>query len=52
MDLANHFLYETSTIDYDLADKICSNIVIHICSNLVNCIFWSNEQISYMSCAY
>ena len=44
MDLANHFLYETNTIDYDLADKICSN--------LVNCIFWSNEQISYMSCAY
>ena len=30
MDLANHFLYETNTIDYDLADKICSNIVIHI----------------------
>ena len=41
--LANHCFYKTNTVDYDLTDLICSNLVIRIFSNLVNCICWENE---------
>ena len=39
----NHCLYKTDTIDYGLTNQICSNLEIHICSNLVNCNCWENE---------
>ena len=37
--LATNPLCKTDTIGYDLTDQIYSDLVIHICSYLVNCIF-------------